>query len=254
MRVSACPFCVPKAGNTVEEYEDAFWPLLPVEETDTQFSFAVADGATETSYSKVWAMLLVEAYCAGQLEGTSFDESLTGLQAKWKEVVTAQPLPWYAEEKIRAGAFSSLLGFTIRQANSKKRGAGTWEAIAVGDSCLFQIRDSELINSFPMENSAQFNNRPALLSSNASSNEHLTEYTFNKEGEWKAGDLFYLVTDALACWFLKDIEEGGKPWVIKRSTQESFEDWITRLRNEGVIRNDDVTMFRVELLLDDEMT
>jgi hypothetical protein len=254
MRVSACPFSVPKAGNTEEEYEDAFWPLSPVEESDTQFSFAVADGATETSYSKVWAKLLVEAYCAGQLEGTSFDESLTELQAKWKEAVTAQPLPWYAEEKIRAGAFSSLLGFTIRQASSKKRDAGTWEAIAVGDSCLFQISDGELINSFPMENSAQFNNRPALLSSNAASNEHLTKYTFKREGEWKAGDLFYLVTDALACWFLKAIEEGEKPWVIKRPTQESFEGWISRLRDEGSIRNDDITMFRVEPLLDDKMT
>jgi hypothetical protein len=252
MRVSAFPFYVPKAGNTDEEYEDAFWPLSSVEESNTQFSFAVADGATETSYSKIWAKLLVEAYCAGQLEGSNFDESLTELQAKWMEIVTAQPLPWYAEEKIRSGAFSSLLGLTIRQANSKDRDEGTWGAIAIGDSCVFHIRDGEVIKSFPMESSTQFNNRPALLSSNAASNEKLTEYTLKKEGEWKAGDLFYLATDALACWFLKAIEEGEKPWVIKRPTQESFEGWINRLRMDNSIRNDDVTMVRVESLLDED--
>jgi hypothetical protein len=59
MQVSAYPYSVAKAGNLSEEYEDAYWPLDVVEGTGELFRFAVADGATESSYSKIWARLLV---------------------------------------------------------------------------------------------------------------------------------------------------------------------------------------------------
>lgn len=252
MQVSAYPYSVQKAGNRVEEYEDAYWPLDPVDACGTSFSFAVADGATEASYSKVWARLLVEAYCKGQMQEPGLSETLLNLQTMWTESVGAQPLPWYAEEKIRDGAFSSLLGLTIQEGESSGLASGVWEAIAVGDSCLFQVRDDELISRFPLNHSEQFNSRPALLSSNPTSNERLPEFVFNTRGEWHVGDVFYLMTDALACWFLKAVEDGGKPWKIKRAPQGDFEIWISKLRKEGVIRNDDVTMYRVEPLLEED--
>jgi hypothetical protein len=252
MQVSAYSYSVQKAGNRVEEYEDAYWPLGTVDECGTSFSFAVADGATEASYSKVWARLLVEAYCKGQLQEPDLSETLLNLQTMWKESVGAQPLPWYAEEKIRDGAFSSLLGLTIQEGESAGGEPGIWEAMAVGDSCLFQVRDDELINSFPLNHSEKFNSRPTLLSSNPTFNERLSEYVFKMTGEWHVGDVFYLMTDALACWFLKVVEDGEKPWKIRRSTQESFEGWIGKLRKEGAIRNDDVTMYRVEPLLEED--
>src|SRR2546423_266833 len=118
MQMSAYPYYVQKAGNSVEEYEDAYWPLNPVKGCGASFSFAVADGATEASYSKVWARLLVEAYCEAQLHGPDLEGTLLDLQTKWKEAVGHQPLPWYAEQKILDGAFSSLLGFTIQEAES----------------------------------------------------------------------------------------------------------------------------------------
>jgi hypothetical protein len=250
MRVCAYPFWLPKAGNMEEEYEDAFWPPSSKEEGGAKFSFAVADGATEASYSKIWANLLVEAYCAGALEEESREASIAELQAKWREVVTAQPLPWYAEEKIRSGAFSSLLGLTLHDTKTPRSTPGTWEALAVGDSCLFQMRDGEMIERFPITSSEEFNNRPALLSSNPGANERLAQYTFSKQGKWEAGDVFYLTTDALACSLLKAAEEGDKPWLIKRPTQEDFVSWISRLREKGSIGNDDVTMVSVEPLLD----
>lgn len=252
MRMSAHPYWVQKAGNRVEEYEDAYWPLNAVCDCGTLFSFAVADGATEASYSKVWARLLVEAYCKGQLQKHDLSESLPHLQVVWKESVGAHPLPWYAEEKIRDGAFSSLLGLTIHESESLGVGSGVWQAMAVGDSCLFQVRDDHLINSFPLSHSEKFNSRPALLSSNLTSNEQLSEYVLQMTGEWQVGDVFYLMTDALACWFLKAVEDGEKPWKIKRALQEDFEAWIGKLRKKGAIRNDDVTMYRVEPLLEED--
>lgn len=252
MRVSAYPFYVQKAGNQAEEYEDAYWPSDPVDGSGVSFSFAVADGATEASYSKVWARLLVEAYCEARLSEIDLTEALLELQTRWKETVGDQPLPWYAEQKIRDGAFSSLLGLTIREAVSPEDDMRPWEAMAVGDSCLIQVRDDRLHLSFPLDHSEQFNSRPALLSSNPLSNDRLSEYVSRLTGEWQPGDIFYLMTDALACSFLKAAEDGEKPWKIKRPTQESFESWIVKLRTEGTIRNDDVTMYRVEPLIEED--
>lgn len=250
MHVSAQPYSVPKAGNSEEEYEDAYWPPGQIEDGGASFSFAVADGATEASYSKAWARILVEAYCHGHLYASDLTECLSDLQAQWKESLDTQSMPWYAEEKVRDGAFSSLLGLTIKESVSPKGVTRAWEATAIGDSCLFQVRDDELIVSFPLNHSEQFNSRPALLSTSPIFNEHLSEHVLYIRNQWEIEDTFYLMTDALACWFLKDVEAGKKPWKIKRSAPEDFETWIRGLRKDGVIRNDDVTLFRVELLGD----
>jgi hypothetical protein len=246
MHVSAFPYSVPKIGNSSEEYEDAYWPSDTVDSECEFVRFAVADGASETSYSGVWGRLLVEAYCKGELYGSAMAESLYHLRATWKGTVGARPLPWYAEEKIRSGAFSSLIGLTLQESRLPLGAIGTWVATAIGDSCLFQVSDDELITHFPLFHSEQFNRGPTLLSTDASSNEFLSRHVLNLAGEWKAGDTFYLMTDALACWFLKEVEDGEKPWKIKRATQEMFEAWIAKLRQDGVMRNDDVTMFRIE--------
>lgn len=249
MLLSARQYSAPKAGSTDEEYEDAYYPLDSVDGEKEFFSFAVADGATETSYSKVWAQLLVESYCHGQLAEPNLAEEILNLQIKWNELVGSRPLPWYAEEKIREGAFSSLLGLTIKQEfNLPVAAEGTWEAIAIGDSCLFQVRDDELLSKFPLENSEQFNSRPALVSTNPIYNGNLEKYILSVEGDWKTGDEFYLLTDAIACWFLKKVEDGGKPWKIKYKDPGRFVNQINNLRKKGSLRNDDVTMIHVELL------
>lgn len=254
MHVLAQVHSLPKRGNTPEEYEDAYWPLQPVNESAEEFRFAVADGATETSFSGTWAGLLVEAYCAGRFSEADRATTLIALQAKWLEQVGGTPLPWYAEEKLQSGAFSSLLGLTIRNASSVDNAADvTWDAMAVGDSCLFQVRNDELIATFPLNHSDDFNSRPVLLSSNAINNGEIADHVLFREGSVEAGDVLYLMTDALACWFLKAFEQGQKPWKIKRSSPEKFERWISKLRKDKLIRNDDVTMIRVEPLIGAEI-
>jgi hypothetical protein len=61
MHILAQAFWLPKAGNNIDEYEDAFWPRRQIDASAEAFSFAVADGATETSFSKLWAEMLVRA-------------------------------------------------------------------------------------------------------------------------------------------------------------------------------------------------
>ena len=245
MHVCTDPFWVPKEGNSDAEYEDAFWPLEPTEQAGHCLRFAVADGATEASFSKLWAGLLVEAFCRGELSGGRYRENLLSLQAQWQAEVTARPLSWFAEEKMRSGAFSSILGLVLDDSPAK-RGRRRWGGYAMGDSCIVQMRGDAILASFPLDTSAAFNNRPLLLSSNPARNGEVA--WMKRGGAWESDDLFFLMTDALACWFMSEAEEGGKPWNLLRDLQpgdDAFSEFVADLRHKRAIRNDDVTLLRV---------
>jgi hypothetical protein len=51
------------------------------------------------------------------------------------------------------------------------------------------------------------------------------------------------MSDALACWFLRRAEDGGRPWEdVAEGVCQDFGAWIGGLRSTGVLRNDDVTL------------
>lgn len=238
-RIRACH--VPKRGNNADEYEDAYWPRPGVRRR-TILRAAVADGATETSFSARWAQLLTRAYCRGQMQNGTLPGTVARLQTIWSREVSTRPLPWYAAEKVRQGAFSSLLGITI--------GEDSWQALAIGDSCLFHVRHGTMRSAFPLDSSAQFGSTPHLLSSNGTSNAGIGEYLVRQRGTTERGDLFLLATDALASWFLASVERGERPWETVRDVRAGagFARWVDRLRDERAIRNDDSTVMLIEIL------
>jgi len=254
VQVFAQAFWAQKAGNAVGEYEDAFWPRKTLESQEgNEFRFAVADGATETSFSGVWAKQLVRLYCSGRV-GTSCTGFLTAMrlaQQRWYSVLARRPLPWYAEEKVRAGAFSALLG--LRLLGDDSYSGGGWQATAMGDCCLVQMRGDDIIARFPIERACDFNNRPILLSSNPDHNGEVGNSLRFKEGKWISDDSFYLMTDALAAWFLATAEQGERPWSIIRDLQTSeqttdFRQLVHHLRVHKLLRNDDVTLIRIDVV------
>lgn len=256
MQLFAQAFWVGKAGNSDTEYEDAFWPRKPPDGEARRFPFAVADGATETSYSGIWAKQLVRAFCKGQLESPAIGSCLPGVQQRWcgivRRLVRGRPLPWYAQEKMRVGAFAAVIGVTLYDEVSLEYRPGDWQAVALGDCCLVQMRGEEVLVRFPLDNSASFNNRPHLLSSNPAQNNRVLDRLRTIRGTWHADDAFYLMTDALACWFMREVEEGRTPWSIFRNLDTSdeikpFREWVGDLRMDGMIRNDDVTLLRMNV-------
>ena len=148
------------------------------------------------------------------------------------------------------GAFAALLGLSLAIDDSDARQVGKFDAIAVGDSCIFQVRGTKMISRFPLQTSDQFNSRPVLLSSLPSNNDLALQAVQVQEGEWRTDDRFLLMTDALACWFLRECEQGKTPWQqlcafgINDGT-EPFADWIAGLRANGSLKNDDVTLLRI---------
>jgi serine/threonine protein phosphatase PrpC len=252
MRVRVEVFGLPKAGNTDDEYEDASWPSGAIEEERASLNLAVADGATETSFSASWAKLLVEAFGDDVLHGATLIEDLLPLQSRWKQQVGEKPLPWYAEEKLRSGAFAALAGLRLQS-------DGTWSALAVGDSCIFQVRKDELISRFPLESSEQFDDRPVLISSTRTGGLEAAQHVRSKDGEWKPGDTFYLMTDAIACYLLRRWENHDGERDLLALFDDvgdalKFGEFVNHERGQSLpdgrhlLRNDDVTVIRCSMI------
>lgn len=239
MRLRARAYWAPKAGSSDEEYEDAYWPARDIDARIRGFRCALGDGATESSFSGPWARLLVRAYCRRALDGTRLDRPLRELGCIWRSQVASGPLPWYAEQKLEQGAFSSLLGLHLFD-------DGRWRSLAVGDTCLFHLRSGDMCGAFPVERADDFGNSPVLISSASQHNRTLAGSIRHICGGWERGDTFLLMTDALACWYLRCVEEGRAPSIPGR--RPSFRTWLARMRESGAIRNDDTTVMRVEML------
>src|SRR5882672_891146 len=109
MRTSATAWWAPKSGHAEHEYEDAF----AVE--SAALRFAVADGASETSYAKQWAELLVARFVNEPPTAPELREWVAPMQAAWVGEHQGKAQAWYAEEKAREGAFSSLLGVAVEE-------------------------------------------------------------------------------------------------------------------------------------------
>jgi|SRR5579863_9658690 len=253
MRSIVRVFSLPKSGNSVDEYEDAYWPRQISNSTGLVY-LAVADGATETSFSGLWARLLASAYGRGSLTEATWNDDLGGIRRVWQRAVGQKSLPWYAEEKLRLGAFSSLTGLTLLPPADPDGNGGEFQALSIGDSCVFQVRDGRLIMSFPFASSEEFNSRPLLISSLDRGPEHeVAAQRIN--GAWQCGDTFFLMTDALACWTLRLVEAGGDPFALLKSvdSQPAFEmltaDQRAGTDAEGIflLKNDDVTFVTVWL-------
>jgi len=249
MQPAVKAFGVPKTGNSAEECDDAA--------AYSNHRFAVADGATESSFADRWAQRLVQKYieqppALRNASGNILEEWLKPLQREWHASIPWDRLPWYAEEKARGGAFTSLLGVEVLPAPSRfrwldlfRRRKGTrWHAFAVGDSCFFQVRNNQLICSFPYEKPEEFNNRPLLISSIPQRNKSVWKQIKQKEGDCQPGDLFLLMTDALALWFLNEIQSGNTPWksLLEINSDKAFARFVDSLRAESALRNDDTTL------------
>lgn len=245
MEIYAKEYWLPKRGSTDAEYEDAF------SIAEDRFRFAVADGATETSFSGVWAKQLVRAFTNRKLSIPIVLDELKPLQSRWEKIVHRHPLPWYAEEKASSGAFAAFIGLEFVQEESDAITKRTWRAVAAGDSCLVQVTGDEVFG-FPLTDSGSFSSRPNLLSSSAMSNGSAGELLLHCSGSWGCEDVFFLMTDALACWFFREREQGNRPWNLLRdldtSAQVSFEKLVADLRSEGRMKNDDVTLVRIHVL------
>lgn len=228
---------VPKLGNTTAECEDAFAANAPC--------FAVADGASEGGFSGIWSEMLVRAFAlihADDRKGPeAFVEMLEQCRtewAGWERELAQRDLPWFTREKLTQGSFATFLGVLIE--------ASRWRAVALGDSCLFVVRKGALVECFPVQQSTDFDNTPALVPTSGVVD---PSQLLTQEGRLEYGDRFYLVSDAMASWFLAGYERGEEPWVALDGISDSqeLEILVGEARRESGMKNDDVTLIAIEI-------
>ena len=245
-------FWLPKAGNAAGEYEDAYRACYPAsfdgnDEGETTARMAVSDGASESAFAREWANTLTAAFVTrplnlGALTEDALREWLAPAQKEWHKRVPWSEIPWHGEAKARAGAFATLLGVTVAAA-SEDPARLSWNAMAVGDSCLFIVRDDSLHTSFPLEDPSLFDNNPSLICSNPAGTDGLWQRAERARGECEDGDLFLLASDALARWLLVEAAAGRKPWETLMSLDEdSWPGWVEEQRDAASMGNDDMTL------------
>ena len=244
MQISYRTAWLPKNGCAIDEYEDAFSPLQATADAGKEFRCAVADGATETSFSGLWAKILCDGYVSGQT-------CMATLQNQWLEQVSTLNLPWYAEQKLESGAYAAFVFLSLRQEGAHI----SWTAEAIGDCCLFHVQDGKLVKSFPIETWQDFNNSPLLMASRADRNEEALAAVKNAGGKCKAGDLFYLMSDAISNWFLRKHAEDGDAVeaLTKVKEQSALEELCAKQRTlkdsdgRALMPNDDVTVVQIAI-------
>jgi Protein phosphatase 2C len=244
--VSAAPFSVEafscqKAGNARTEYEDA-WAIRG-SDSPTRCRVAVADGATESSFSALWAALLVESFVRARSTGPDFFDRLDAIRRLWRQKIRGRPLPWYAAEKARKGAYAAFVGASL---NAVNRG---WRAVAIGDCCLLHVTGQrELRHAFPLSHSEEFGSSPFLVGSMKKAGDDPLPHVRVSEGVLGPGDVLFFASDALAAWLLRRAEKGEPVWeaIVPDGirTHEDFETLVALAREEGT-RNDDMTLVRL---------
>jgi hypothetical protein len=213
---------------------------------------AVADGATQSYLSGRWARFLAERV----VEADDISKVPWVIQAAceaWADVLDAykvereeagRPIKYYEEPKLDRGSHAALLVVELSGNEREQADAGTWRALAVGDVCIYHVSKGSFATAFPNELPSQFDTTPDLISS-AGHTREMPEYKFRR-GRWSAGDSFYLLSDALAHWFLLEHEERRRPWTtLDELDDQTFHEWAELERREGRIRDDDLTVTRV---------
>jgi hypothetical protein len=207
--------------------------------------FAVADGATEAFDARKWAERL--AWNWVQRESTlTLDEFRQWVATEGRELQESWNglnLPWYSEEKARAGSFAAFVGVEL----DLETDLPSWKAIALGDACLLHCRKGALIKGLPLSRSENFNTAPILVASDSTLHESSMRSVVIDSGSCESGDVLLLMSDAAAAWYLQRIENGDTENLFDTKCDEELSRFFDEERLAGRIRNDDLAIIRIEI-------
>jgi len=240
-------FLTPKHGLSAAECEDS----IGIDRR--RMRFAVADGATEGFDSRRWARLLTRNWMRGAcpvIAPEQFATWLPPLGQRLDSYWADKQLPWYAEEKSRAGAFAAFAGVAFSATESGL----AWNAAVIGDTCIFRIADgrpAEVLGDLP---GASSNGRPTLLPSKPALQLDALARMSSGSGLASPGEVFLILTDAIAAWYVRVLEVDQEladrfSLLLAGSRRSELSDLVGAERERGLLRNDDVAAVRVEVCL-----
>src|SRR5216683_833400 len=178
--------------------------------------------------------------------GPEFFRRLGAIRRLWRRKVRGRPLPWYAAEKAKKGAYAAFVGASLNAVNR------AWRAVAIGDCCLFHVTglppNLTLAHAFPLTHSEEFGSSPFLVGSLKKAGDDPFPHVRVSEGVLQGNDALFFASDALAAWLLRRAERGEPAWEAIGPqgirTEKDFEGLVAQAREDGT-RNDDMTLVRL---------
>lgn len=237
---------VPKEDYSDEQCQDSYAIL-------NDCGYAISDGATHAIYSEIWAEILVNSFETLNIFSKdvffNFDAWINQCQKLWQnkeEELKRKNLPWFTLKKLNSGSYATFLGLRFKIPKDSIQKA-RWKCIAIGDSCLFVVKDDKLKYRFPIKDSKDFSSTPNLISTK---NNDVVSKVNTRIGKLANGYQFYLMTDALAKWFLEKFQNNQQPWqeLNKIENKPDFIKTIDSLRKQEGLVNDDVTLIVIECM------
>ena len=220
--------------------------------------FAIADGATQSFYSSIWSKLLVDYFCENpQIDKNNWQEWLELIQQKWLEEVRAElekaksgnNFAWieiYNGLERSKSATSTFIGLQFIENQAK--------ISIVGDSCLFIFQGNQLIQTYLLKKSTDFNNQPEYFGSRSKNNDDYEPEFLDIELKYKQHSdklYFVLATDALAEYIFKYTEQQRDilTTLLTINSEQEFENFVKSARQDDTIKmkNDDVTLMILEV-------
>jgi hypothetical protein len=248
MRFESRSFWLSKDFSFPNEYQDAF-------QLDAERGIvAIADGVGSAIFSGCWARILTQGAVAEppQPQGAElFQAWLARQRANWTGQIDTSRLTWFQRPKMIDGAMSTLLWIELAS-NAEEKGepqsAYRLNGWAIGDCCLFHVRENQLLRSFPITSAAEFGLNPAVLGSIDRKQDHLIEFQELHVTCWPS-DLLVLCSDAVALWAMNRYEAGETiAWeTYWDMPSEVWQEEIFAQREANLMRFDDTTLVLLRL-------
>ena len=245
---------LPHEGDSENLYEDSFSPKFAYQHhsyTDT-VRFAVSDGVSGAYFSRVWADFLTLAFIK---YGKSFfytNEILDLAEAWNQEELKKARGKYFDDEEIlerleykihNIGGAATFNGLELKLDESK------WESFSIGDSCVFQIRNGDIICQNPPLSHDDFGFFPEQIATLSPTSENWSPIITN--AEFQNGDIFILATDAVSAWLVTSHDNYDTKHkvhdTLSISSNKDFKDFIARERKLQRMDDDDVTLSIVQI-------
>ncbi len=220
--------------------------------------FAVADGASTSSFPHLWADVLVKHFISVPLMGDDPFEVDWWVRLAQKRYTDAMPklelLSSIAREKEDTQGSESTL-VTVRLSRVDETSAQA-ELLVFGDSCVLIGRPDtrQVALTFPLEQAADFDRRPVCVPSHPGVfNRQFHRCKLLSSVPLAAGNVVLLATDAVARWI---ISKGGGQYqeiwdsfqaVAQRTPGADWRAFILDQRQNNTIADDDSTALILEL-------
>lgn len=225
-------FGVPKLGNGNLEWEDA------AAHSEERGLFAVSDGAASAYRAQLWSYLLAAGFLdLDKVPGS--DEVFFAWTSKmadvWqRETAVSDSAPYYVRHAQERGSHATFLGVAVRS-------DGGFDAIAVGDTCVFQISRGVVASAFPVTDPDAFGYSPDLLGTNGAQ----VPSVHRLRGRLDPGDVLVAATDATSEWLLRTAAAGDSSAARALTGPiDAAEQAVASAQRTGDLRNDDVAVVR----------